>query len=101
MATVTIPLRADIFQYSFTKELDGVVYSFRIGYNLRTNSWKMNIDDLVKGLRLSGGVDLLKQFKHLDLPQGELRLVDLDGLGREPNKTNLGDRVILQYTEAA
>ena len=99
MAIITIPLRSDIFQYSFTKELDGVVYKFKIGYNLRVNSWRMNIGDVVTPIRLSGGTDLLRQFHHLEVPPGEMRIVDLDGLNREPDKTNLGTRIVLRYTE--
>lgn len=99
MATIIIPLRNDIFHYSFTKELDGVVYAFRIRYNRRADSWILDFTDVVNGIRLSGGQDLLRQFKHLEVPPGRLEITDLDGKFTEPNKTNLGDRVILQYTE--
>jgi hypothetical protein len=99
MAEIIIPLRSDIFQYSFTKELDGVVYSFKIGYNLRVNSWRMGIGGLVIPIRLAGGGDLLRQFHHLEVPPGEMRITDLDGNFADPDKTNLGDRVILVYTE--
>jgi len=99
MAIIEVPLRNDIFRYSFTKELEGVVFSFRITYNLRIDSWILDFIDVVNGIRLAGGQDLLKQFHHLVVPPGDLRIVDLDGLNTEPNKTNLGDRVVLQYTE--
>ena len=91
MAVIIIPLRSDIFQYTFTKELEGVVYKFTIGYNLRTNSWKFDIGNEIKGLRLCGGVNLLKPFYHLNVPPGELRIIDLDNNNSDPNKTNLGD----------
>lgn len=99
MATIEIPLRSDIFYYSFTKELDGLVYSFRIRYNRRIDSWNLDFIDTVNGIRLAGGQDLTRQFKHLDIPPGRLEVIDLDGKFTEPNKTNLGDRIILQYTE--
>ena len=99
MATIEVQLRNDIFYYEFTKELDGVVYPFRLQYNRRIDSWIMDIVDVVNGIRLAGGQDLLKQFHHLDVPPGRLEVVDLDGMFAEPNKTNIGDRVILQYTE--
>lgn len=99
MAIIEIPLRNDIFQYSFTKELEGIVYSFRIRYNLRIDSWILDFIDVVNGIRLAGGQDLLKQFHHLLVPPGDLRIIDLDGMNTEPNKTNIGDRVILEYTE--
>ncbi|MHC4397898.1 MAG: phage baseplate plug family protein [Planctomycetota bacterium] len=100
MATIEIPLRNDIFYYSFTKELDGVVYSLRLQYNRRIDSWILDFIDIVNGIRLAGGQDMLKQFHHLEVPPGRLEIVDLDGKFTEPNKTNIGDRVILQYEEA-
>lgn len=63
------------------------------------DSWILDFIDVVNGIRLAGGQDLLKQFHHLDVPPGDLRIIDLDGKNTEPNKTNLGDRVVLQYTE--
>lgn len=99
MAIIEIPLRNDIFHYSFTRELDGVVYLLRIRYNRRIDSWTLDFVDVVNGIRLAGGQDLLRQFKHLEVPAGRLEVVDLDGVFTEPDKTNLGDRVILQYTE--
>lgn len=101
MATIEIPLRSDIFYYEFTKELEGVVYSFRLRYNLRADSWILDFIDIANAIRLTGGQDLLGQLHHLDVPPGRLEIVDLDGMFAEPNKTNIGDRVILQYTEAA
>ena len=101
MTTIEIPLRADIFYYEFTKELQGVVYSFRLRYNLRIDSWTLDFPDIINGIRLAVGQDLLKQFHHLPVPPGRLEVVDLDGKFAEPNKNNLGDRVILQYTEGS
>lgn len=99
MSIILIPLRHDIFQYNFTKELGGIVYLFRFGYNLRCDSWFMNIGDIATPIRLALGGDLLRQFHHLEVPPGALEMIDLDGLYTDPNKTNLGDRVIMQYTE--
>jgi len=100
MATIEISLRNDIFHYTFTKELNGVVYNFRIRYNRRIDSWILDFIDTVNGIRLAGGQDLLKQFHHLEVPPGSLEIIDLDGKFTEPEKTNIGDSVILQYTEA-
>lgn len=101
MAIIEIPLRNDVFYYDFTKELEGVVYNFRLQYNLRADSWTLDFVDIVNGIRLAGGQDLLKQFHHLDVPPGRLEVIDRDGMFHEPDKTNIGDRVILQYTEAS
>ena len=63
------------------------------------DSWVMDVGDELTGVRVVGGIDLLKQFHHLDVPPGELTISDLDGLDREPTKETWGDRVILQYTD--
>jgi len=73
--------------------------TFRINYNSRIDSWILDIPNEVEGIRIVGGVDLLGQFKHLNVPQGELRIFDLDGLNREPTRDLFGDRVILTYTD--
>jgi len=101
MATITIPLRNDIFHYSFRFTMDGVAYPLTLRYNRRIDSWILNFDGVLLTARLCGGQDILGQFHHLEVPPGELRVVDLDGENKEPTKTNFSDRVILQYTEAA
>lgn len=101
MTTIIIPTRNDIFNYSFRFNFEGVVFPMRLRYNRRIDSWILDFLDVLLGIRLAGGQDLLGQFHHLDLPPGELRIVDLDGENKEPDKTNFSDRVVLQYTEAA
>lgn len=99
MATIILPTRNDIFNYSFRFNLDGIVYPMTLRYNRRIDSWILDFQDVLFGIRLAGGQDLLGQFHHLDLPPGELRIVDLDGENKEPDRTNFSDRVVLQYTE--
>lgn len=73
-------------------------------YNKRMDCWHLAIgeeQDEVAGIRLVGGIDILKQYHHLDVPPGELRCIDLDKRNREPDRTIFGDRVVLQYTESA
>ena len=99
MAIITLPTRNDIFNYSFRFNLDGVVFSMKIRYNRRIDSWILDFTDVLFGIRLVGGQDLLGQFHYLEVPPGELRIVDLDGENKEPDRTNFSDRVVLQYTE--
>ncbi len=100
MTTYQIPVTNTLFDYSQDVELEGIVYKFRFNYNRRADSWVMFIGDELSGVRVVGGIDLLKQYHHLDVPPGELTILDLDGLGREPTKDTWGDRIILQYTES-
>lgn len=96
---ITIPLRNDIFFYSFTKELENINYLFTIRLNARLGNWLMSVDDVLLNSPMLGGQDILGQFHHLEVPEGELRMVDLDGANLEPTRISLGDRLILQYTE--
>lgn len=103
MSTLTIPVRTDIYHYSQQVELDGELYTFTFSYNSRADSWSLDIGeerDVIQGVRLTGGIDIMKQYHHLDVPPGELWCVDLDGLGREPTRSLFGDRVVLQYIES-
>ena len=99
MAQKIIPTRSDIFYYAFRFNMDGVVYSMNLRYNRRIDSWILDFVNVLWGIRLAGGQDLLGQFHHLDVPPGELRVIDLDGENKEPDKTNFSDRVVLEYTE--
>jgi uncharacterized protein DUF6983 len=100
MATLTIPVRNDIYFYRQFVTLDNEEYIMVFDYNQREDSWYLSIeDDVLNGIRLSGNNDILDQYHYLEVPPGELKIVDQDGLGREPNRDNFGDRVILTYDE--
>ncbi len=99
MAIITIPLRNDLFDYSFSMELDTVTYQFKVRYIRRNSVWLLSVGDSVFNIPMLAGEDLLKQFHHLSVPEGKLNMIDLDGTSKDATRTNIGDRVILQYTE--
>jgi hypothetical protein len=101
MATFKIPVNRSARNYSFQSNIDGVNYKFKIRYNRRLDSWIMDINDEVHGIRLIGGVDILAQHKHNNIPQGEMRMVDLEGKNRDARLSTFGDSIILTYKEAA
>lgn len=86
--------------FSFKKELEGVVYEFTLRYLKLIDQWILDVGEDLKGVSVVGGVDLLKFYKHLNVPKGELRVVDIDGLGRDPSEETLGESLVLRYTEA-
>jgi hypothetical protein len=90
-----------LYDFRFQKQLDGTVYNFRVKYSKRVNQWVMDIDSVIKEMPLVGGIDLLKQFKHLPLPQGELRVIDTEGFNRDPGEETFGEFLVIQYTEAS
>ncbi len=101
MSTLTIPTRNDVFFYRQFVTLDNEEFILIFDYNRREDSWYLSIEDnILNGIRLSGNNDILKQFHHLEVPPGELKIVDQDGLNREPDSDTFGDRVILTYEEA-
>jgi hypothetical protein len=103
MAEIFFNLPADKFYYSFEKELDLTTYRFSIKYNKRADTYSFSLGDdneeIILEQNIVGGIDLLKQFKHLAVPQGELRVHDYDGLNRDPSIDNFGDRLTLKYIE--
>ena len=101
MATFEIPTRNDIYIYEFQVELEAVTYRFDIRLKRRTDRWVMDIPNVVYDIPLLGGNDLFKQFHHLDgVPPGEMKIVDLDGLGRDADEFTLSDRLVLAYRES-
>ena len=98
MAIYTIPTRNDIFNYNFQLSLDQLIYTFKIHYNLRQDSWYLSINNLFINQRLTGGVNLLAAYRHIQTcPKGELRIIDNDGLNRSPTIGLFGGSILLQY----
>lgn len=105
MAVLTIPLTSATAHYRQATTLDGDVYSLDIAWNIRGEFWSMTISDstgnpILAGIKLVGGVDLLQQYVMDNRPPGELNIIDTSGLSANPGRDDLGDRFILEYTEA-
>lgn len=79
MSTYTIPIRLDEAQTMTVQELtlDGVRIILRARYVLYTDRWYLSVYDssdtlIVGGIPIVPGVDLLRPYKHLEIPQGQL-----------------------------
>ena len=106
MATLQIPTNFDFPAFSLAVELDSEVYDMTFRINRRDNAWRMDISVdggvLIRGVRLVTGFDLLARYRYIArMPQGTLRLVDLDLNDADPSEETFGDRVVLVYDEAA
>lgn len=88
------------FYISFQKTLEENTYTFIIQYNSRMDRFIMSIGEDAKGITIQNGVDMLQQLHHLNVPPGELRLVDYDGLNRDPSRETFGSRITFLYTES-
>lgn len=107
MALFKVPVqKATIRAFTEQVEIEASNYNLRFRFNQRDGKWRMTIefegDVLVRSLVLIESEDLLEDSRHVEnLPPGTLKVRDLDGLGRDPDGVNFGDRVVLLYLEAA
>lgn len=96
-----IPMTNKFPRSRFTITLEGNPYEFVIHWNETISAWYMNLRSITdsaidfKGIRLVGGVNLLKPFAILEL--GALYMVDGEGLNEDPNYDDMGGRFRLYY----
>lgn len=99
--SVTLPLRNDLTDFSFTTQLDNASYSFRFWWNERSTSWFMTISD--EAGNIFSNVPLVVDFplgtrnRSTRMPPGRLIAQDLTGARQNPGLNDLGTRVVLLY----
>lgn len=106
MATVIIPTSTTETSYTLTVELDGIDYGMRLHWSEREEAWYLDLytasDALLIGaLRVVADWPLLMHVPASKRPPGELLAVDTTGSGVDPGVSELGERVVLAYVEAA
>lgn len=105
MATLVMPVRADIPAYTFQIDLEGVLYTFTIRYNERMDRWLMDIadeneNDLLVGTPILTHFNLIERFKSAALPPGGFFALDESGNQKQPGRDDLGNDIKLFYVEA-
>jgi hypothetical protein len=85
--------------------LDGVRIRLRAMYNASAGGWFLDLSStdrtlIVGSIALVPGVDLLRPFKHLALPQGVLFVEDLQ-TGAAPDLVTLDVTALLKYRPVA
>lgn len=87
---IEIPLNSSPEQL-FSITLSGNTYDCRVILNSRTGVWSISFSqsgvDIVVGVSLLGGVDILKQY---NIPIENAYVVNLDDTNEDPSKDNLG-----------
>ena len=87
---IEIPLNSSPEQL-FSITLEGNTYDCRVILNSRTGVWSISFSqsgtDIVNGVALVGGVDVLKQY---NIPIENAYIVNLDNTNQDPTKDNLG-----------
>jgi len=104
VSVVQIPFTSDRFHQKVRISLDDVFYRFELHFNDPDESWYLDLRDdadnlLVGSVRLCLNRDLFKPFKYLDVPQGQLAMFDTQREDVEPDRDNLGTRVLTVYQE--
>ena len=105
VATLVIPVRADLPAYKFQIDLESVLYTFSFRYNERMDRWIMDIadqneNDILLGTPILTRFNLVERFKTASLPPGEFFALDESGNAKQPGRDDLGNDVKLFYVEA-
>lgn len=87
---IEIPLNSSPEQL-FSITLEGNTYDCRVTLNSRTGIWSISFAqagvDIINGVALLGGVDILKQY---NIPICNAYTINVDQTNKDPSKTNLG-----------
>lgn len=103
---VRIPVTKGLPYLTLQCLLDGVTYTLELRWNVRAQGWWMNIYDeqgttvLLAGLRLALGAAIASNITGRPFP-GFFVLIDTTATNVDPGLNDLGDRVLLEYVEAA
>ena len=106
MATLTIPVRADLPAYTFQITLETKLFTLTFRFNERMDRWIMDIADedevdLLLGTLIITEWNLIERFKDDRLPPGEFFALDESGERKSPGREDLGNDVKLFYVEAS
>lgn len=105
MAYLEMPIRSDVPAYFFQIALEKVFYKFDFNWNERGNYWVMSILDqldnqIISGIKLVTGIDILEKYKINGLPLGSFFILDTTGKNTDPDKDNFGVTHFLIYRES-
>jgi len=94
---IEVELKNKSISFSNNTVLDGVNYKLSFRFDLSDQSWYMSIDEALLGRKLVLGIDLLRNFHHLDVPPQQLTLISQEAGVNKPNYAQLNDTVKLVY----
>lgn len=87
---IEVPLNSSPEQL-FSITLNGNTYDCRIVLNSRTGVWSISFAqsgiDIINGVALLGGIDILKQY---NIPINNMIIVNLDRANEDASKSGLG-----------
>ena len=105
MAVLNIPVNSEVAAYSFTIELERVIYLFRFRFNFRKSRWMMDIAtrdgiNIVVGVPMVSAISLFDRFKNPLLPPGDFMVYDTTGKLNSPGFSDFGKTIQLLYFES-
>lgn len=108
MATIEIPIDPNFDSQIFDISLDGTLYTLRFYWNIRQESWTMDIIQqsgnivLIQGIKIEPDWMPVFRYKITNFPAGDFVVVDISRQGLPPARTEFGlnKRVKLVYVEA-
>lgn len=103
MAVLEVPTRTDISVYDFTVELDSVVYTVTLYFNVRSNHWYCDVADidgtpLREGIKLVSNWPLLTTWVQQSRPDGALYAINAEN-DDDPDRDTLGTTSVFTYDE--
>lgn len=101
---LTVQPRADVSHFRASVVLERRRYHFRFYTQAIDDGWAFDVtnDDesaVVRGVAIVAGVDLLYPYQHLDVPPGQLFVIDRDG-GDPDGMAFAEKRAALYYLES-
>lgn len=102
-----IPFDKRESNYTFDVSLDGVVYTFRVYWNLRSSNYFFDLvrssDSavVIRSVRVAVGTAPLVRLTGSVRPTGELFVLDTSEKNQDPGLYELGDRVKMLYFSRA
>jgi hypothetical protein len=106
MALQEIPLRSDSPAFKFQVTLDTVEYTLQFSWNSRMSRWFFDIltsdgTAILMGQPVLVNFALIARFKDVLLPPGRIYFYDTSGLATDPDRFDLGSRVVMYYEDEA
>ena len=104
MALLEVPTKSELLKYRETVTFENINFILEFSFNNRLELWVMNIldiesNDLLNGIPLQTDVDLTPYANHLNIPKGLFLLFDTEGIQKDANVEDLGQRVRFYYEE--
>ena len=98
----TIPLKNNLFYYKFQISLSSVIYTMTLRFNGRMNRWILDLADvsgnqIVSGIVLLVGINLLYQYTTLNVLAGALMAIDTSPNYIQPTQFSFGNNNFLVY----